>query len=225
MESINSFSPSLFRKGLFFVALIFCIIGLYVIITDEAGADIYGILFLTFFSILWLVCFYIFLVKYNFSKYFIRCKYPFLPEREYKINEIIGWNIPSRTAFIIYFESKKLKIDMSSKKSGYIINSFINENYDIIKERNIEKIKTEGYSVKVNKNSSIVFHENDFTLNNYKKQNTIYLYSDIQSLDWNYNINFFVAVIHMKNGNKIKFNTNHSRGGIGLFEFINEKQS
>ena len=219
MEQKHYFGKSKFFKIFYFFTTLLGILFLYFSIKSSQAAYIMMIFFI--FATGSLVIFYTYLIRYNFQKEIVSYKYPFFSEKSYKINEIIGWKftyLKNANTFDVFFENKMLSIDISSKKSREVINNFINDNYDIIKNHNIEKIKTEGYTVKINKKSSIIFYENDLMLVNYKNKN--YPYSDIVGINidagWIGTVNIF-----MKDGNKIKFNSFHCKGGIGLFEYLN----
>jgi hypothetical protein len=189
----------------------------------RSSVEISLILLFLFFDVLFLSILYTYFIKYTFLKDVIIRKYPFFPEKKYKINEIIGWQftiVSGDNLFLLFFDKKYLSIELSSKESIQIINKFVNDNYDIVKNRNIEKIKINGYQVVLNKKSSIIFYEYNFELINYKKMNRKYLYSDILSIDIKGDILFGSVKIIMKDNKKIKFMNYYCKGGIGLFEYL-----
>jgi hypothetical protein len=177
------------------------------------------------FSALELLGFYLYLEKFIFMNEKIITKYPFFAEKIFYTKDIIGWKFEKwqyGCGLRIFFDKKYLDVELSSKNSKTIITKFINDNYDSIKERNISKIITKGFCVK---KSSIVFLEKNIELINYKKQNKLYLYTEIDSIIYE-SSDFLVTIkIEMKDGNLIKFSNYDCKGGIGLFEYLDKNNN
>jgi hypothetical protein len=199
------------------------------ILSIKANTGIFTVLIFQLFGIGSFVLFFMYFLKYTFLDDLIICKYPFFPEKKYKVKDIIGYRF-SKTQYEfclkLYFDKKELDIEISSKKSQNIINDFIQKNYEIIKGHNIGIIKTNGYYVKLKRNTSIIFMENNFELINYKKRNVKYLYSEIISVIFE-SFGYDVEVkITLDDGTIIKIVNYQCQGGVGLFEYLNSiKQS
>jgi len=226
MNKINNFEKSIFSKCFYFFSLFLFIYFSYMGIKLKDNIIITIIFFI--FVIINILFLYRCFIKYTFTKDEIILNYPFIPKKIYRIDELIGWNyIQSRygNTFNLFFDKKSIGLEITTKKSFEIINQFIYENYNNVKNKNIKKIKTKGYIIKINKNCSIIFYESYFELINYKKQNKIYSYSDIISLNIENNILLGSVNIIMKDKMKITFLNYYCKGGIGLFEYLNENKN
>ena len=200
---------------------IFCIYGIMLgIITKDFNfvfMPIIGIMVLSVFMI-------VVYVKYIFSDDKIIIKYPLLREREYLINNIVGYEsqrIQSEYRFIIYFNNKqKIKMEVSRKKLEELIKIFSEKYYKTIVDKNIETIKTNGFEVNIRKNKLLFFSNRVEVIG---KINKIYYYDkDIENIKYLEIINHIKRLdILTKDKYLIKLFSDKCMGGLGLFEYLN----
>jgi hypothetical protein len=107
-------------------------------------------------------CTIIVYVKYIFTDDLIIIKYPFMAGKKYFIKDIIGFDsnrVKSESWFIIYFDNKKIKMEVSGKRFKEKVKNFSEKYYNIICEKNIERIKSSGFEVILSK-TKLVFFDN-----------------------------------------------------------------
>jgi hypothetical protein len=218
----NVYKRPLFLKIIIWFFYVFCIYGLILdIITREFKFVFMPIIGIVFLSVLMIIVY----VKYIFSNDKIIIKYPFLHEKEYIINNIVGYEsqrIQAENRFIIYFNNKqKVKMEISRKKLEELIKTFSEKYYKIIVDKNIETIKTNGFEVNIGRNK-LVFFSNRIEV--VGKINKIYYYDkDIENIKYFEIINQSKRLdIITKDKYLIKLLSDKCMGGLGLFEYLND---
>jgi len=198
---------------------IFCTYFLFLsIIQNDFGFIPILIIGMIFLSVLTIRTF----VKYIFIDDKIIFKYPFFKQRIYYIDDIIGLDFERNQAenwFIIYFENKKIKIENSGRKLRDKIKSFYDTNKNRIIEKNIEKINTTGFVVKIS-NNRLVFYNNRIEIAG--KKNAVYYYDkDISSAHF-FEIEGDTKTLSIKaSDNYVMHISSHKcKGGLGLYDFL-----
>ena len=170
---------------------------------------------------------------YQFGYFNISVKYLFGIIRKYDIYGIIGYAFfystgeSSELSFRIYFENKTLYIMLPSNKSKNIALEFFEDNYERIKNENIEKIANNNMEIKINKRKKYIFCKEYFEQIKNTKRNIYYYSKDISKVE----IRKFIykklfekrtLIIQTYSGEKIKLDDHKCKGGIGLFEYLEE---
>jgi hypothetical protein len=169
---------------------------------------------------------------YQFKFYYILVKYPFGIIKKYDIEDVIGYIFDTRgdstgLRFIIYLGCKTLYITLSGDKSINTALEFFNENYERIKNKNIEKIINDAIEININKRNKLRFFKERFELIKGTKINIYYYNKDISKIE----LSKFVSkklleektlIIRTYDGKKLKLSDGKCKGGIGLFEYLIE---
>jgi hypothetical protein len=219
----NTYKRSLFLKIAVWIFYIFCIYGL---ILDIINNDFY-LVFIPIIGIVSLSVYMIIIyVKYIFLNDKIVIKYPFLKEKEYLIENVIGFEsqkiILEENWFIIYLNNKKkIKIDVFGKKFKEWLKIFSEKYYKIIKDRNIKTIKTDGFEVNIKKTKYIFFNNRVEVIGKIKKM--YYYDKDFESIGYIEIINRYKRMdLLTKDKYVIKLISYECMGGLGLFEYLKD---
>ena len=161
-------------------------------------------------------------VKYIFRDNEIIVKYPFKNEKVYLIEDIIGFEFyrqKTENWFIVYFKDKKIKLNIDVKKFREKSKIFYKKHYEIICQKNIEKIKTKGFEIIISKNK-LVFFDNRVEING--KTERVYFYDkDIQKMQYSEIFEQFKRIdIVTKDNYRINLLSYKCKSGIGLFEYL-----
>jgi hypothetical protein len=188
------------------------------------GATIFSIIIKWDYSYFFLIYIVIFIpftlwvfVKYTFTYNQIIIKYPLLREQKILLKEIDGFSLMKNThnSYMIFYSKEKRKIIMINDKIIKTkINNLIENNYDGIKNRNINLIKTSGLICFLKRNKNAVFYRDKFTINEkeyYYKTNI----KDIKYLDYT-TLDYKLKTIIIKTDDDKVIQINN----IGLYEYL-----
>jgi len=214
MEKKIIYLPIGYRILSIFLFMFFLYGTIFFIIENEYIGALLFFLGLLGFTFLLIMIF----VHYIFTNDKICIKIPFFKKSECKINDIIGYNLfamNSQTVFFIYTKEKYFIIQYTGKKIKNEIKVFIKNNYEKIKNKNIEELNNSGIEVKISKNKYIKCFTEYLEIFN-KETKERYNYEELIPKHLNiYNINLIT-----KEKKKIYFNLHQCKGKIGFFEYL-----
>jgi hypothetical protein len=160
-------------------------------------------------------------VKYIFKEDEIIVKFPFLKEQICCINKIIGFaflSIKGESSLNIYTEKNRITIKLEGKKLKQKIIEFINNNYNIVSNKNIKEMEEHGIEYFNKKTEKIIFFKDKIEI--YKgdiKVNNYFFNKDIKSIK---NSSFQFLTLYTNDNKKISINIYKIKGRFGLFEYI-----
>jgi hypothetical protein len=228
----------LWSKILLIIIDLFLIVVLIKSIPDRGFILKYHILFILFLTIFVFLTISAF-IEYQFNYYYISVKYPFGIIKKYDMDDVIGYKFETNNEsggliFCIYVENKTLYITLSGSKSENIALEFFNNNYEKIKNKNIEKIINGVMEINLNKRKKYIFYKEKFEQIINKKVNVYYYDKDISRIEIKrfklkklFGKNTFetkTLVMQTYDDKKIKLSDHKCKGGIGLFEYLENVQ-
>jgi hypothetical protein len=214
MKNSTKYLPIGYRLFSIFLEILVLYFTIYFIIKQEyVGA------------ILCLICFLLFIffvilmfVHYIFTEEYICIKIPLFKDKICSINDIIGFALLSTSGnyvFIIYTKEKHFSIRVLGKNIKNEIDKFIEKNYIIVKNKNIDQLENNGINIKINKNKQFYFFIDHVEVV-YKYQKDKYDYKNLKVKYLGINIINLITI----NNKKINFNIYQCKGNIGLFEYL-----
>jgi flagellar motor component MotA len=168
--------------------------------------------------ILFLVLTILIFVNYIFNEYKIVIRIPFIGEKEYLIEDIIGYVILKTSKgsnLIIYKKDKHYSIQISGKNIRKAVYDFMENNYERILIKNQEELKDRGIFIQMNKKRQMHFFcdcleiitNGNKVKHSYKELKPKYLGEDGIKLN-------------TENNKKIHFSIYQCKGQFGLFEYL-----
>jgi hypothetical protein len=198
---------------------------IYYFITSDSNDSKYILLFISIILFLGILVFIeIVFVKYIFKDNEIIVKFPFIKEQVCCINKIIGFaflNIKGESSINIYTLKNKITIRSEGKKLKQKIIEFINNNYNIIKDRNMKEMEKYGIEYFNKKKEKIIFFNDKIEIfKSNIKINSYSLDKDIKSIKV---FNSQILTLYTNDNKKIGINIYKLKGRFGLFEYIMRK--